>query len=124
MANCNALNEHIVELRSTHIGIDQLDYGNGTYAGTSIYNYRRPEWKNILREPYVYQCSRTVCDNARKQPYKYICKYFNVKPTEESLEKFENLLNNFEAAEQGKTVLKKEKNRIYSSIGKDVPFLI
>lgn len=62
--------------------------------------------------------------NARKQPYKYICKYFNVKPTEESLEKFENLLNNFEAAEQGKTVLKKEKNRIYSSIGKDVPFLI
>lgn len=124
VANCNALNEHIVELRSTHIGIDQLDYGNGTYADTSIYNYRRPEWKNILREPYVYQCSRTVCDNARKQPYKYICKYFNVKPTEESLEKFENLLNNFEAAEQGKTVLKKEKNRIYSSIGKDVPFLI
>ncbi len=40
------------------------------------------------------------------------------------MEKFENVLNNFEAAEQGKALLTNEKNEILNSIRNDIPFLI
>ena len=56
--------------------------------------------------PYIYECSRTVCDNARKEPFKYICKYFGIKADEETLGKFEAALNDFSAAEDGKVALK------------------
>lgn len=122
--DCNGLNEHIEVLKNTYLGIDQLDYGVATYYDQSRWNYRRPEFKNHKYAPNIYNCSRTVCDNARKQPFKYICKYFNIKPNETSLEKFENVLNNFAAAEQGKELLVKEKNKILESIKGDIPFLI
>ena len=122
--SCNELNAHIEELKSTCLGIDQLDYGEGTYSDTSKWNYKRPELKNQKYAPNVYNCSRTVCDNARKQPFKYICKYFNIKADESTLEQFENVLNNFEAAEQGKIVLKREKEQIMESISTEIPALI
>lgn len=122
--DCNELNEHIEDLKNTHIGTNQMDYGLASYTDSSRWNYKRPELKNQKYAPNIYNCSRTVCDNARKQPFKYICKYFNIKATEENLEHFETVLNNFEAAEQGKRVLKKEKEDILNSIKKDIPFLI
>lgn len=122
--NCNELNHHIEELKNTYIGINQLDYGKAVYTDESRWNYKRPELKKQKYAENIYNCSRTVCDNARKQPFKYICKYFNIKPTEENLEQFENMLNNFEAAEQGKVVLKREKELIIKSIENDIPFLI
>ena len=87
--DCNELNDHIDELRSTYIGINQLDYGKSVYYDNSNYNYKRPELKKQKYAPNIYNCSRTVCDNARKQPFKYICKYFDIKPNEENLSKFE-----------------------------------
>ena len=122
--DCNELNAHIDELKRTHIGIDQLDYGNATYRDTSQYNYKRPELKKQIFAPNVYNCTRNVCDAARKQPFKYVCKYFNIKSTEENLSKFENMLNNFEAAETGKNLLVNEKNNIISGISSEIPFLI
>ena len=124
IADCNELNSHIEELKSTYIGINQLDYGQSNYHDNSFYNYKRPELKNQKYAPYIYNCSRTVCDNARKQPFKYICKYFNIKPNEETLSKFEKVLNNFESAEDGKIRLKNEKNNIIQRVGMEVPFLI
>lgn len=122
--DCNELNEHIDILKSTHIGIDQLDYGKASYQDTSHYNYKRPELKNQTFAPNVYNCTRNVCDAARKQPFKYVCKYFNIKSTEENLAQFENMLNNFEAAENGKTLLVNEKNNIINGISSEIPFLI
>ncbi len=122
--DCNNLNLHIEELKHTYLGINQLDYGTSNYYDNSKYNYKRMELKKQRFAPNIYNCSRTVCDNARKQPFKYICKYFNVKFDEESLNKFENVLNNFEAAEQGKALLKREKENILKSIEKEIPFLI
>ena len=122
--DCNELNEHIDELKRTHIGIDQLDYGKASYKDVSNYNYKRPELKKQLFAPNVYNCTRNVCDAARKQPFKYVCKYFNIKSTEENLAQFENMLNNFEAAENGKTLLVNEKNKIIDGISSDIPFLI
>lgn len=74
--------------------------------------------------PNICNCSRSVCDSARKQPFKYVCKYFNIKSTEENLEQFENMLNNFEAAENGKNLLVNEKNNIINGISSEIPFLI
>lgn len=122
--NCNELNRHIESLKNTYLGIDQLDYGQAQYRDQSRWNYKRPELKKQKYAPNIYNCSRTVCDNARKQPFKYICKYFNLKPNEATLSKFEEVLNNFDAAEQGKVALKSEKESILNSIKKDVPILI
>lgn len=122
--DCNDLNDHIYELKRTHIGIDQLDYGKASYQDASNYNYKRPELKKQVFAPNICNCSRSVCDSARKQPFKYVCKYFNIKSTEENLEQFENMLNNFEAAENGKNLLVNEKNNIINGISSEIPFLI
>lgn len=122
--DCNDLNLHIEELKRTYIGTNQLDYGSSDYYDNSIYNYKRPELKKQKYAPYIYSCSRNVCDSARKQPFKYICKYFNLKPNEDTLEKIENVLNNFEAAEEGKIRLRNEKKKIIERVKKEVPFLI
>lgn len=122
--NCNDLNRHIEDLKNSHIGVSQLDYGNAMYQDTSQWNYKRPELRKQKYAPNIYNCSRTVCDNARKQPFKYICKYFNIKATEETLTSVENVLNNFEAVEQGKTLIKAEKENILNTIKNQIPILI
>lgn len=121
---CNQLNRHIEELKSTYIGINQLDFGKSSYQDSSNYKYKRPELKKYQQSNNIYNCSRTVCDNARKQPFKYVCKYFNIKPCEENLEKFEEILNNFEAAEEGKKIVVKQKQEILKQIDFEIPFLI
>lgn len=73
---------------------------------------------------FVYNCSSTVCKNAQQQPFKYICKYFNMKANEETLENIENILNDFSAAEQGKVLLKNQRDEIIESISNEIPFLI
>lgn len=124
IVNCNNLNNHILELRNVKLGVNQLNNGNSTYYDASNYNYSRPEYDKFVQSENVYNCSRTICDNARMHPFKYICKYFNIEQTEETLERFENLLNNFEAAKDGQVLLKKEKNRILESIENETPIII
>lgn len=122
--NCNELNDHIEELKNTYLGIDKLDYGRSIYQDKSRWNYKRIELNKQKYAPNIHNCSRTVCDNARKQPFKYICKYFNIKPNEENLIKFEKVLNNFEAVEDGKMILRREKKEIMESIKTEIPILI
>ena len=121
---CNELNYHIEDLKNTYIGIKQIDYGQASYNDNSLWNYKRPELKKMRESNNVYNCSSTVCKNAQNQPFKYICKYFNIKSDEETLEKFENVLNDFSAAEQGKNLLKKERDEIIAGISKEIPYLI
>ena len=121
---CNDLNNHIEELKSAYINFHQIDYGNAKYVDNSSYNYKRPELKKIKNSKNIYNCSLTVCRNAQQQPFKYICKYFNIKQNEESLEQFEKILNDFSAAEQGKELLKMERTKIISNIRIELPFLI
>lgn len=122
---CNTLNQHIERLKETALVVNRIDYGESSYHDESKWNMKRPEMaKQQKYAPYVYACSRTVCDNARKEPFKYVCKYFGVPASEESLEKFEEILNNFEAAEDGKKSLKHEQSSIMEGIKKDIPFLI
>lgn len=120
----NDLNDHIEHLRKSYARFEKTDYGTATYTNTSRYKYKKKGLVDSLPNANIYDCSRTVCDSARKQPFKYICKYFNVKSDEETVEELEQVLNNFAAAEDGKDLLVNQKNEIIDSISNDVPALI
>lgn len=53
-----------------------------------------------------------------------MCKYFNIGYNEEDLQKVENMLNNYEAVEEGKLLLLNEREIIVKRIKKEVPLFI
>ena len=122
--DCNELNRHIEELKDTGLVYDKTDYGKAVYEDSSKWSYKRKHLKDKKYAPNIHNCSRTVCDNASKKPFEYVCKYFGIKANEETLAKFEEILNNFEAAEEGKRHLQDEKKKIMESIQNDIPALI
>lgn len=124
ITDCNELNEHIEDLKNTDLISNKLDYGNASYQDSSSWNYKRKHLKEQKYAPNVHHCSRSVCSNAQKKPFEYVCKYFGIKATEEELSYFENILNNFEAAEEGKHHLQEEKKKILESIKNDIPAFI
>lgn len=122
--NCNELNHHIQELKCSYINIKSYDYGKSNIYDASNYNFKRKEWKNDFNNNKTHNCSASVLKNANNHPIKYLCKYFDIKTTEETLEKFENVLNNFAAAEQGKILLKNERDTILNNISNSIPSII
>ena len=122
--NCNELNNHIEDLKSSYIDVKSYDYGASNLQDASNYNFKRKKWKEISKNRQVHNCSATVCKNANDQPFKYLCKYFDIKINEDTLSNFENVLNDFAAAEQGKILLQKERDSILLSIKNDIPLLI
>lgn len=122
--DCNALNQHIEELKEISLEENRVDLGKAKYRDESKWNVKRPKLKNQKYAPNVYNCSKSVCAGARNKPFNYVCKYFGIKADEETLEKFEAILNNFEAAEEGKDALQEERKRILSSIQNEIPALI
>lgn len=122
--NCNALNEHIEELKETYANIKKTDYGNAVLNDNSRYDFKRSKQVNAKKSEYIHECSASVCKNAETQPFKYLCKYFNIKENEESLSNLENVLNDFSAAEEGKILLKNQLDEIKKSIKYNIPFLI
>lgn len=122
--DCNELNAHIDQLRSSYVDVHKTDYGEAEFKNISKQNYKKLGITNAKYAPTIYDCSRQVCDNARKQPFKYICKYFNIKTDEESLEQFEEILNSFLAADEGKELSKKKHEEILNSISNDIPWII
>ena len=122
--NCNELNKYIERKKYAFLRIKQTNYGKATYEDESLWNYKRPMLKKWVNSKYIYNCSRTVCSNASNQPFKHLCKYFNIPINEASLSMFENVLNNFMTVENGKSLLIKERERILNSISNEIPFLI
>lgn len=56
-----------------------------TYENTSSYNINREKNIKHLTEKNVHQASLQVVKRASEEPLKYLCKYFDIKPTEENL---------------------------------------
>jgi hypothetical protein len=123
-AKCNDLNQHIEELKRTYSNIKRTDYGQAEYIDNSNYSYKRPKLEKIKYSKNVYECSASVCKNAQAQPFKYICKYFDIKLSGQILIEFEKILNNFSAAEQGKLLLSNERNQIIEDLKGKIPLLI
>lgn len=123
-SECNELNEYIEELKRSDSIFEKTDYGIANIEDTSKHNYKRKELDKFSNSKHVYNCSLNVCRSAQKQPFKYICKYFNIDKKEESLEYFEELLNNFSSVEDGKKYLMDKKEKTIKSIEDRIPSLI
>ena len=119
--DCNDLNQHIQNLKLSYADIESFDYGKGKLSDTSRYNMKRKNWSESTNNRWTHPCSLSIVKNANDQPFKYLCKYFNIKPTEETLEKFENALNDFSAAEQGKGLLVQERDETIASVMESIP---
>ena len=98
------------------LDIRQVNYGLGKFNDSSTYNFKRIERNNEKKNRYIINCSSTVCRNAENQPFKYLCKYFSIKPNEETLKNAEELFNIFSSVEEGKKLLKAEHERIIKTI--------
>lgn len=122
--SCNELNNHIEELKSSHSDIKSYDYGEGQLHDNSNYKFQRKEWSKNVKNNRIHNCSASVCKNASDQPFKYLCKYFDIKVSEETLSNLESVLNDFAAAEQGKVLLQNERDSILTSISTIIPLLI
>lgn len=120
---CNELNRHIESLKSSYAEYGKTDYGETEFSNISRYKYKK-KGLYMRYAPNVYDCSRQVCANAQKQPFKYICKYFNIDADEQTLSRYEGVLNNFMAAEEGKRALKIKKIVIVEKIQAEVPAVI
>lgn len=121
----NELNEHIKHLKNALINYSTADYGVSKYNDNSIYNFTRPNFTQIHNNTTnEYFCSLSVCRNAQTQPFKYLCKYFSIPVNEQTLNKFEKVLNDFSAAEDGKRILFAEINDIKTNYKKYIPLTI
>lgn len=118
--DCNDLNDHIERLKSTYIVRKSSDYGESSLSDYSIYNMKRKNWRDRSDNDFTHYCSSSVLNNSKNQPFKYLCKYFDINANEKTLENVEDVLNNFSAAEQGKFLLEKTRDEIIESIEKDI----
>lgn len=122
--NCNDLNTHINELKSSFVDTSSFDNGKGELNDNSNYRFKRKEWQNNIKNHQINNCSASVCKSASNQPIKYLCKYFNIETNESTLMSFETVLNDFAAAEEGKELLRNERDSILSNISDSIPKLI
>lgn len=113
---CNELNDHIAELKALQEQIKTTNRGAGKLRDTSNYGYQRRSWNNRIAGRHVHDCSRSIVSNAQNNPFKYLCKYFEIKTDEESLSDFEEMLNDFSAAEEGAILLDKKRENLIASI--------
>src|SRR5690606_8463516 len=52
--NCNDLNDHIDQLKSSFIGINTYDFGHSELIDKSNYNFKRKEWENNTYNHHIY----------------------------------------------------------------------
>jgi hypothetical protein len=123
-ADCNALNEHIEDLKLSYVDVSSLDYGTGDLKDQSRYKMRRRLWLEESKNRRTHNCTSAVVKNASDQPFKYLCKYFNITTSEESLARFEGVLNDFSAAEQGRFLLRAERDEIFSTVSSEIPTVV
>ena len=121
---CNEMNAHIESLKSVYVDFNQVEQGRAEVNDSSAWNFQRKELSKYEKSKDTHNCSSTVCRNARNQPFKYLCKYFNIKPTEENLGVFEETLNQFLAAKNGVEILKGKRETLLKSLKNQVPFVI
>lgn len=122
--DCNELNDHISEIWLRHKRIKRADSGVATVIDTSAFNFKRSNYSKITDDDDVYNCSLSVCRNAQAQPFAYLCKYFNLPPSEETLSRFESLLESIASIEDGKKYLNIKRDKIINRISHQIPWVV
>ena len=114
IADCNQLRAYIENLRDSHIDIHHVDYGSASY--------RSAFQPDCGRLDYVYDCSLSVCRSAQQQPFKYICKYFDIDENIQTLSQYETLYCNFWVIDRGTQLLQERHGALMENLC--VPSLI
>lgn len=70
-----------------------------TFENTSKHDYKRDKNSKHLNAQNVYSASLQVVRKASEEPIKYLCKYFNIKPTESNLKQLEVIGENISRME-------------------------
>jgi HNH endonuclease len=120
---CNQLNEHIENLKNSYLKFAPINYGTACESDLSKWTYKRPA-KQKLKSSYIYDCTLSVYNNAKNAPLKYFMKYYNIKADEATLSQFEDVLNDFSAAEEGKALLKTERTILLEGVSSKINILI
>ncbi len=122
--DCNKLNEHIEGYKKYESLFSKEDLGSAELIDDSNHNFQRKELSNYRNNHYTYNCSLSVCRRAQTQPFIYLCKYFNIRTSEETLSKVESMLNNFSSIEDGKKLLDNKRKEILKNIQYQIPLTI
>ncbi len=109
-----------------------------TFENTSNHDYKRNKHTRTESEN-VYHASLQIVRKASEEPIKYLCKYFNVKPTSEnlnqlqeigeSISRMENTVDNLELRQQKiendfnppKFILKHYHKELFEKLGVNIP---
>lgn len=112
----NDISEYVASMRSNEsfqLGSSRTGEHShlATYENTSRHNYRRDRHVAHFDSANVHNCSLQVVRNASKDPLKYLSKYFDIKPNEESLAEVEKLGDNISRLENAvKNLQERERN--------------
>lgn len=86
-----------------------------TFENTSKNKYSRTKNVKTSGATNVYSTSLQVVRNASEDPIKYLCKYFNIKPTQENLNKMQEIGENISRMENTLANLERRQKEIEDS---------
>lgn len=130
---CNELNEYIRGIKYKGIFNSYAECSSkvtGINTNTGKWNYQHPKLKGYQEnnnKPLfgdIYYCSLPIIKGAREQPFKYICKYFDIPYTEDTLQEYEDLLNDYETIVDGIKILQEKKNLLIKQHKTEIPKLV
>lgn len=119
--DCNELNDYI----SSYISIDDFlpkKYGRSSAVELSKYNMKRKFLTDERKDDNVYNCSLDIVKKSEENPFYYVCKYFGIPKDEESIKKFEDLLNKTLMIEDGILCVNKKREDLYAKF--QIPWVI
>lgn len=111
----NEISEYVKSIPNNNefIAKNNENYSNlASFENTSKQNYVRDRNQSHAQSKKVYSTSLQVVRKASQEPIKYLCKYFNIKPTEENLEQLEEIGNNISKIENTVANLKTRQQEI------------
>lgn len=87
-----------------------------TFENTSNHKYVRNKNEKILNADNVYSTSLQVVKKASEEPIKYLCKYFDIKATQDNLNQLQEIGNNISRMENTIENLKLRQKEIENSL--------
>lgn len=128
VAEHNAIAEYATEIREAGLfEIGASSTGShahlATFENTSVSKYRRDRNVATYAESNVHNCSLQVVRNAAGDPLKYLMKYFEIRPTEETLAEVEELGESVSRLEDAVLNLKQREAGIARSVAPP-PFIL
>lgn len=112
----NELSMYVKEIPNRNQFVSTQETGSNShlakYENTSQHNYKRNRNVKSLNKDNVHNASLAVVRRASEDPVKYLCKYFNIKPTEENLNQLEEIGTNISRLENAVSNLEQRKHRL------------